>query len=168
MNREVKLYNILLPIWILYFFPQVWLITLPGNLLIDCLVLLSTLAVLKHTEKQTVLKGLWWKFWVLGFLADFVGALFLFGFWYLSLLPDPVGAWVEEIFSNAALNPFRTLAGFLYTLAGVALAGVCIYCFDKRAMRSCSLLDERQRHVIALTMAVVTAPWTFLIPLYID
>ncbi|MBM6924932.1 hypothetical protein [Pseudoflavonifractor phocaeensis] len=168
MNREVRLYNILLPIWILYFFPQVWIITLPGNLLIDCMVLLIALAVLKHAEKKAVLKRLWWKLWLLGFLADFVGALFLFGFWYLSLLPDPVGAWVEGVFSAAALNPFRTLPGFLYTLAGVAIAGVCIYFFDKRAMRSCPQLDGRQRHVIALTMAVVTAPWTFLIPLYID
>ena len=166
MKGDVRLYNVLLPIWILYFFPQVWLITLPGNLLIDCLVLLITLAVLKHTEKKAVLKGLWWKFWLLGFLADFVGALFLFGFWYLSLLPDPMGGWVEEVFSAATLNPFRTLPGFLYTLAGVAVAGVCIYCFDKRAMRSCALLDGRQRHLIALTMAIVTAPWTFLIPLY--
>ena len=166
MKRDVKLYNILLPIWILYFFPQVWLITLPGNLLIDCLVLLIALAALKHTQKKAVLKRLWWKFWILGFLADFVGALFLFGFWYLSLLPDPVGRWVEEVFSAAALNPFRTLPGFLYTLAGVAAAGVCIYFFDKRAMKSCPLLDGRQRHVIALSMAIVTAPWTFLIPLY--
>ena len=46
MKRSVKLYNVLLPIWILYFFPQVWLITLPGNLLIDCLVLLLTLFLL--------------------------------------------------------------------------------------------------------------------------
>lgn len=166
MKREVKLYNILLPIWILYFFPQVWLITLPGNLLIDCLVLLITLAVLKHTEKKAVLKQLWWKFWLLGFLADFIGAVFLFGFWYLSLLPAPVGSWVDQVLSAAFLNPFRTLPGFLYTLAGVAVAGVCIYFLDKRAMRSCALLDERQRHIIALTMAIVTAPWTFLIPLY--
>lgn len=71
MKRDVKLYNILLPIWILYFFPQVWIITLPGNLLIDCAVLLITLAVLKHTQKKAVLKKLWWKFWLLGFLGRF-------------------------------------------------------------------------------------------------
>ena len=41
-----------------------------------------------------------------------------------------------------------------------------IYFFDKRAMRSCTLLDGRQKHIVALTMAIVTAPWTFLIPLY--
>ena len=166
MKRDVKLYNVLLPIWILYFFPQVWIITLPGNLLIDCAVLLITLAVLKHTQKKAVLKKLWWKFWLLGFLADFVGAVFLFGCWYLSLLPAPVGPWLDSIISQAFLNPFRTLPGFLYTLAGVVIAGVCIYFFDKRAMRSCTLLDGRQKHIVALTMAIVTAPWTFLIPLY--
>ena len=167
MKKSIKLYNVLLPIWILYFFPQVLLITLPGNLLIDCAVLLITLAVLKHTEKKAVLKKLWWKFWLLGFLADFIGAVFLFGFWYLSLLPEPVGPWVDQVVSDAFLNPFRTLPGFLYTLAGVAIAGVCIYFFDKRAMKSCPQLDKRQRYIIALTMAIVTAPWTFLSPLYI-
>ena len=67
MKREIKLYNVLFPIWILYFFPQVWIVTVPGNLLIDCGLLLLTLAVLKHTEKRAVLKALWWKFWLLGF-----------------------------------------------------------------------------------------------------
>lgn len=119
MKRSVKLYNVLLPIWILYFFPQVWLITLPGNLLIDCLVLLLTLAALKHTGKRAVLKKLWWKFWLLGFLADFIGAALLFGVWYLSLLPEPVGPWVEGIIYDAFVNPFRSLPALLYTLAGV-------------------------------------------------
>ena len=166
MKRSVKLYNVLLPIWILYFFPQVWLITLPGNLLIDCLVLLRTLAALKHTGKRAVLKKPWWTFWLLGFLADSIGAALLFGVWYLSLLPEPVGPWVEGIIYDAFVNPFRSLPALLYTLAGVALAGVCIYFFDKRAMRSCTQLDGRQRHIVALAMAVATAPWTFLIPLY--
>ena len=39
-KKPVRLYNILLPIWLLWIFPQVWLVILPGNLLIDCAVLL--------------------------------------------------------------------------------------------------------------------------------
>ena len=31
-------------------------------------------------------------------------------------------------------------------------------------MRSCELLDGRQRHAVALTMAIATAPWLFFIP----
>ena len=36
MKKEVRLYNVLFPIWLLWIFPQVWLVLLPGNLLIDC------------------------------------------------------------------------------------------------------------------------------------
>ena len=163
MKRSVKLYNVLLPIWILYFFPQVWLITLPGNLLIDCLVLLLTLAALKHTGKRAVLKKLWWKFWLLGFAADAVGVAWMFlGF----LLYLPFGSAWENSVGHITHNPFAHPAAFLWTLAGVALAGVCIYFFDKKAMGRCQLLTPREKHIIALTMAVVTAPWLFFIPMY--
>lgn len=55
---------------------------------------------------------------------------------------------------------------FLWTLAGIAIAGVCIYFFDKRAMRKCALLTDREKHTVALAMAVVTAPWLFFLPVY--
>ena len=167
MKREIKLYNVLFPIWILYFFPQVWIVTVPGNLLIDCGLLLLTLAVLKHTEKRAVLKELWWKFWLLGFLADFIGAAVLFGIWLLlSVLDLSGGAWSEIMMAYLA-NPFRSLPALLLTLAGVVLAGVCIYVFDKRAMRRCAPLTLREKRAVALVMAITTAPWTFLIPLYL-
>lgn len=47
MKKEVRLYNVLLPVWLLWIFPQVWLVILPGNLLIDCLVLTGALFVLR-------------------------------------------------------------------------------------------------------------------------
>ena len=165
MKRSVKLYNVLLPIWILYFFPQVWLITLPGNLLIDCLVLLLTLAALKHTGKRAVLKKLWWKFWLLGFLADFIGVLLLLpGGFLSSFLPN--ASWASEVDAAIMYNPFLHPLAFLWVLAGVALAGVCIYFFDRRAMAACKLLTPREKHVVALTMAIVTAPWLFFLPIY--
>ena len=39
-KREIRLYNMILPLWLLWIFPQVWLLILPGNLLIDTAVLL--------------------------------------------------------------------------------------------------------------------------------
>ena len=49
MNRSksVTLYNVLFPIWMILLFPQMWLIVLPGNFLIDSLVLLASMAFLK-------------------------------------------------------------------------------------------------------------------------
>ena len=150
MKKTTRMYNIILPIWLLILIPQAWLITVPGNLIIDCAVLLLTLLALKHPQKKGVLKKLWWKFWLLGFAADAVGVVWMF-------LP----VTVEYVISN----PFKHPVAFVWTLIGVALAGVCIYFFDKRAMRSCPLLTDREKHIVALAMAIVTAPWLFFIPM---
>lgn len=167
MKKQIKLYNIILPIWLLFLFPQVWLVVIPGNLLIDCVVLLAALTVLKHRDKRGVLKDLWWKFWLFGFLADFVGVAVLLPAAFLpEWLSGSVAEWWSDNLTPILYNAFKTPAAFLWTLAGVAVAGLCIYLFDKRAMRSCGLLTEREKRIVALTMAVITAPWTFFIPMY--
>lgn len=172
MKRDRKLYNVLLPLWLFWIIPQVWLMILPGNLIIDCLVLFCTLWALKHTQKTGVMKALWWKFWLLGFLADAVGVAWMI----LGILPawignwDAVGSspfvqwWEETMLGVHMLRPWTHPLTFCWTLAGVAIAGACIYFFDKRAMKSCALLSEKEKHAIALTMAVVTAPWLFFLP----
>ena len=97
---------------------------------------------------------------------------------FLGLVPAFVMAWGTAGESSAALSawentlghimhdPFAHPAAFAWTLAGVALAGMCIYLFDRRAMKGCALLAPRERHVIALALAVVTAPWLFFLPMY--
>lgn len=167
MKTETRLYNIILPIWLLWLFPQAWLIALPGNLLIDCLVLTLALAALKHQNKRAVVRALWWKLWLLGFLADFVGAAFLLPSVFLpEWLDGAARAWVEANLYPIYYNAFLTPWAFLWTLAAVALAGVCIYCFDKRAMKHCALLTQREKHITALALAIVTAPWLFFLPMY--
>lgn len=162
MKKHVRLYNVLFPIWLLWLFPQILAFVLPGNLIIDGLVLLLALLVLKHAQKGAVVKQLWWRFWLLGFAADLIGTAWMVLGWYLMSLPA-VEALVKYV---NLLRPWTHPLTFLWTLAGVALAGVCIYFFDKRAMKKCGLLDARQKHIIALTMAIATAPWLFFLPLY--
>ena len=77
-NKEVRLYNVLFPLWFLMIFPAAWLIVLPGNFLIDSLVLLISLRVLKIADRKS-----WYKRHILpifgfGMLADVIGAAFLF------------------------------------------------------------------------------------------
>lgn len=174
MKGQPRLYNILLPIWLLVLFPQVWIFVIPGNLIVDCAVLLIALAALRHTGKGAVVRRLWWKFWLLGFAADAVGVLWMI----LGVLPAWIAVWGHEAELSAAAsgwehtlgyilhNPFGHPLAFLWTLAGVAIAGVCIYFLDKRAMKSCDLLSQREKHIIALAMAAATAPWLFFIPVY--
>ncbi|MEQ2443694.1 hypothetical protein WMO64_09435 [Pseudoflavonifractor sp. CLA-AP-H29] len=174
MKREHRLYNIILPIWLLILFPEIWLILLPGNLIVDCLVLFLTLLALKHQGKGRVMKKLWWKFWLLGFAADAVGVAWMFlgllpawiaGSGQVGELPAIVAAWEDSV-GHITHSAFAHPAAFAWTLIGVALAGACIYFFDKKAMGRCELLTPREKHIIALTMAVITAPWLFFIPMY--
>lgn len=161
--KQTRLYNVIFPIWMLFLFPVVWLIALPGNLLIDCAVVLFTLMALKHTQKKAVLKQLWWKIWLLGFAADFVGVAVLWpAVSLVSSVPEHIHTLIEPVMYNCWKSP----VALLWTAAAVALAGWAIYCFDKRAMESCDLLTDRERHIVALTLAVVTAPWMFFIPTY--
>ena len=173
MKKQVKLYNVLFPVWLLWLFPQMLLIVLPGNLAIDCLVLFCALSALKHTQKGAVLKQLWWKFWLLGFAADLVGTAWMFSTLLPSLLTGGNSAnspalrwWEQTMLGSPMLRPWTHPLTFLWTLAGVAIAGACIYFFDKRAMKKCELLTDREKHVIALAMAVATAPWLFFWPAY--
>ena len=171
MKKQTRLYNVILPIWILILFPQLLVFVIPANLIVDCAVLFFTLLALKHAQKGAVVKKLWWKFWLLGFAADAVGILWLIlGFFLVTGAMDMTGAtggWLVDAAQGLMSNPFHHPLAFLWTLIGVAIAGVCIYFFDKRAMKSCGLLTEREKHITALSMAIVTAPWLFFIPTYL-
>ena len=170
-KSKVRLYNVIFPVWILMFWPSppVVLITFFGNLAIDCLVVFFALLALKHLAKGAVLKGCWWKVWLLGFLSDVIGALWLalglFGSWALDADGTAAG-WVAEFATAMTLNPFRHPLALLWTAIGVAIAGVCIYFFDRRVFRSEPELDPRQSHRLALALAIVTAPWLFFVPVY--
>lgn len=165
--KKTRLYNVIFPIWMLFLFPQVWLVALPGNLLIDCVVVLLTLLALKHTQKRAVLRKVWWKVWLLGFAADFVGVACMLPALFMGTnLSGPRYEWWSDHIEPILYNCWKAPLAFLWTAAAVALSGVCIYFFDKWALRSCEQLSAHERHVVALTLAIVTAPWTFFIPMY--
>lgn len=162
MRREIRLYNFILPIWALWLVPQAWLAVLPGNFLIDGLVFFLTLVFLKRADKGAFLKSCLWKLWLCGFAADFAGVLWLLAGFFSAALPDPWGSALEPI----SHNPFLTPLSFFWTLAAVALSGVCVYLLDRRVLDHIQTLSARERHIIALAMAIATAPWTFFIPVY--
>ena len=130
MKRETRLYNVIFPIWILMFWPSppVFLVTLFGNLAIDCAVVALALLALRHPAKGMVLRRCWWKVWLYGFLSDIIGALWLaaglFGAWALGA--DGNAGWVSDFAMAMTVNPFRHPLAFVWTAVGVAIAGVCI------------------------------------------
>ncbi len=173
MKYEVRLYNVILPIWLILWIPSwLWLLVIPGNLAVDCLVCFLALLALKHTQKKAVLRRVWWKLWLLGFAADFVGAawLFLGIFGFSWLLAGHEGTALYTLWEDTMLaalhDPFQNAAAFLWVLAGVALSGACIYFWDRRVLRKCPELDGRQCCIVALALAAATAPWLYFIPAY--
>lgn len=141
-GKGVRLYNVLFPLWMLMMFPVTWLVVLPGNFLIDSLVLLISLRVLKVDGIKRWYRQHILKVYGFGMLADVIGAAFLFLMMLLEVYDIQHEIWL--------------------TLPAAALSGVLIFVFNyfvtfRRA-------DRLLRRRLALTFAIVTAPYTFLVP----
>ena len=152
-NRSIRLYNVMFPIWFFYFFPVAWVLILPVNFAVDSLVILLS----ARCQKLVGLGGIWKKHilpvWGFGFLADLLGAAVTFGIYLLT---------VESTSMNVHFFPGATLI----SIPGVVLAGVLIYFFNKKVTFRRSELDPIAIHRLCLHLAIFTAPYTMLIPLY--
>lgn len=152
MKRQLRLYNVLFPIWMLFLWPGVWLILLPGNFLIDSLVLLLAMTALGYAGRKAVWKSAIFKVWGFGFAADLVGAGITLGL--MLLLDRLVPQW----------NTFLFPGGQLLVLPGIVIAGVLIYLLNRRFSFRRTALTAEQIHRLSLALAVFTAPYTMLIP----
>ena len=154
-GKRLRLCNVLFPMWLFYLFPTgVWLILLPANFVVDTLVLRWGMKRLRIAD----VTGLWrrsiLRVWGFGFLSDLLGAGFILG---LQLLIDAAGLpWNTFFFPGVTL----------LSLPGVVLAGFCIYGLNARyAFAGCGLKWEQIRQLSRM-LAVFTAPYAMLIPLY--
>lgn len=146
MKKDVTLYNALFPFWmILLLHPVAWLFVLPGNFIIDSVVLLVATAILKIDGRK---KFFWKNVW----------KVFLFG-----LLSDCIGAGSILLLSGI-FKSYGTLDDLYLTVPAVIIAAACIFVFNYFiTFKSC---DKSKKFKLALTFATVTAPYTFLVQLY--
>ena len=161
-RQDVRLYNLLLPIWMLVFFPSwLWLLLIPANYLLDRVVLRWSLGDLP--EKGLFCRKHTWKICLIGFLADFLGVVLLFAVLLLDAGVEAGHPFLEALVYGVGYNPFSNPAAFLVTALGVALAGLVIYRLDRRILRRAGLEEARAEHS-ARMMALITAPYFFLFP----
>ena len=141
-KNEVKLYNVLFPFWFLMLIPATWILVLPGNFLIDSLVLLICMKCLHVDNKKTFYKKHIWKIFAFGLLSDLVGS----GLLFLALIME-----------------LSTMGDELYvTIPAMIISSVCIYVFNY--FITFKKDEQNIRFKMALTFAIATAPYTFLIP----
>ena len=142
--KTTKLYNVIFPIWMLYLFPVAWLVVLPGNFLVDSLVLLGALYALRVQDKKQIYKRYIVKAFFFGLLADLVGTAFLF-----------LTALVFEVGGPMCDSPTVTVPAMLISAGCIFLSD---YFITFRRM------EKPLGRKLALIFAVATAPYTFLIP----
>ena len=156
MKKDVKLYNIIFPMWSIYFygafFLPLWGILLMANFIVDTLVLFLLFWKLKLSEKAALYKKSIWKTWGFGFLADIIPSAVMVFISWTNILPF-----------NEYLA-ISSLPAFLFATAGVVAAGVLIYFFHMKFVWSKIEIEEIQKKKIALGMAVLTAPYLMYLP----
>ncbi|MCL2519329.1 MAG: hypothetical protein FWF15_12270, partial [Oscillospiraceae bacterium] len=125
----------------LYLLPRMWLIILPGNFIIDSLVLIIAMVVMRIESKRKFYKSVILKVFCFGLLADLIGVGFMFLLIYLGTRDDEI----------------------LLTLLGFIAASVCIFVFNYYI--SFRKYEKKIKFGMAIVFAIVTAPYTFFIPM---
>lgn len=140
----MKLNNVIFPIWMLWLFPLVWLIIIPSNFIIDSLILIISMKLLKINNKKSFYKKHIFKIFLFGILSDIIGSLYLiimfFGF--------NVGKMGDELY---------------LTIPGIIVSSIMIFIFNYYI--TFKKIEKKERMKLAVIYAIVTAPYTFLIPI---
>lgn len=150
--KDVRLYNLIFPLWLALFFPPYVFIILLGNLVIDGLVIYISLRLNKIKLEKKTLQKLILQAWGLGFLADIIGVLFLF----LGLVT--LGRTLELQDVVMWNSPVTIVFFFL----AILISSLCIYFFNFWIVKKAKI-EKNIAWRVALTMAIVTAPWLFLL-----
>ena len=169
-KQSVTLYNILFPVWLLVWIPSpLWLLLIPLDFVIDYFVLYKSLPDSVERSKnfpdsvprKAFCNTYAWKICAAGFAADFIGSLFLLAVFMITSSHKLDS--LRPISHGLGLNPFESFAAFLIVVCSILLAAYCIYRFDLHILKRAGLLEEQGRKS-ALWLAVVTAPYLFLLP----
>ena len=169
MKKDIKLYNMILPTFMLFaFYPLMWIFSLVGNFIIDSIVLLLiTVAIFKKLDFATYRKNIL-LIWILGFTADFIGALYLFTLYGLlrghneaiDTIWQNIQSGVHQAFNLQLYNFW----GFIYMFSGILLAAILIFVFDYAVFKIRTDFTKKQRVLAALSFALLTAPYTYFLP----
>ena len=144
MKKFTKFYNILFPVWLLYLYPLMWLIILPGNFIVDSFIMIISMYILKIVNKKDFYKTHIVKVFIFGMLADIIGSFFIF----LMVFLFEIGTIGDE---------------FYLTFPGLIISCIMIFIFNY--IITFKKIDKKDRIKFSLIFAIVTAPYTFLIPL---
>ncbi|MBQ8539123.1 MAG: hypothetical protein IJ433_05690 [Ruminococcus sp.] len=174
MKKDVKLYNMILPTFMLLtMHPLMWVLSLTGNFIIDSIVLLlASLVVFKKFDGKFYKKNIL-KVWGLGFLADLIGAGYLFlggavGYSYINRFDEPIDSFMYNLMDgmNDTLNHSDIVTAYSvgFMISAMLVAAVAIFLMDYFMVFKNSGLTKKQGVIASLMFAILTAPYTYFLP----
>lgn len=141
--------NLIFPVWILYIVhPLGIIIALFGNAVIDTAIIYFYIR--KHDLQIYDFRWYIGKTILLGFLADLVGAIILISLYSMNGVFDYIFLW------DNALN-------VIVHIIVVLVVGILIYVFNRWNYKDSVLTLKQQKH-LSIGLAIITMPYTFLIP----
>lgn len=162
--KQEKLYNVIFPVWFLLFFPPIIFLTLAGNFIIDSLVILVCFFAFKLADSydnlETFYKKTILKVWIFGFLADILGAAVLF---IIGILGDFWGI-PHKLISAVNYDPFSNRWAVVIIIFSMLVSAFFIFLLNYRITFRNQISEKKLRFKLALTIAIITMPWTFLLP----
>lgn len=167
-ETDIKLYNLIFPIWLLWLFPMTWIVVLPMNFLIDSAVVLITLKALKISDYKMIYKDIIFKVWGFGFLADFIGTALMFIPIIIDGILDyssPFGHWWHEHLTSAlSFNPFENIFAVIWVTVTVFITSLFIYLLNYKVSFKKLDIEEKAKRKLALSLGIFTAPYLFYLP----
>ncbi len=165
-KKNIVLYNVIFPIWLMVLFPPILIPVLIGNFIVDSLVVLITMKILKVENIFKNYRSSILGVWGYGFLSDIIGGLGLFATMFISL---PKESKFSKFFDNFQLgiygSPFSNIFSFIYIVICMIIASTFIYIFNKKITLRKTTLNEREKKIVAIALAIITSPYLFLLPM---
>ncbi|MEG2645955.1 MAG: hypothetical protein RSA08_02870 [Clostridia bacterium] len=158
-----KLFNIMLPICILIIITAMGIYIIPVNFILNSIVLLFSLAILKISSKLEIYKKTIFKVFIFGFLVNIVGSIILCATPLLSSLNGIFG----EITKFAVWNFYKNISDYIFIGIVVVVSGICTYLLNYKISFKKIEIDKKKKKVIAIIIAVFTAPYLFLYSSYL-
>ena len=158
MGKEFKIYNMIFPAWALFVFPFAWVVILPANFIIDSIVVVVVLKLLRVSNIKGLYKKMIFKVWGLGFAADILGSISLM---IILGFADDI---THMKYRGLSYDPTSYPLGLILISIAVIISGLLIYAFNYNGHFKELNMDQGQKKKLAMTLAIVTAPYLMFLP----
>lgn len=159
LTKDIKFYEIVFPVWLLFIFPLCWFAVIPIYFALCSLIVVLAMLCFRIEDKKKFFKSNIFKIFLIGFLANLFGGLLLFITQFFEK-----NEVIDEFLSvPLSTNPYDNIWSLLYTVVAVLISGGLIYLFN-RVITFRKEKNKKLKRAFSLVLAIFTAPYLFLIP----